>query len=291
MHSYNTIISTDDLARIIGESGLVLFDARFSLQDTSLGRKLYDQGHLPGAHYADLDQNLSRLDKKSGCRHPLPNPDDFCRFLGLAGVMPNSQIVAYDSANSAMAARLWWLCKWVGHENVAVLDGGYQAWVTSGLPITMESPSPKNQSGIASVNTYPGSPNPKMTLATEAIEKGIGQEDFVLVDAREAVRFRGETEPIDPVAGHIPGAKNRFHRSNLGEDGSFKDAARLREEFEALLGARPASELVCQCGSGVTACHNLLALAVAGIDGARLYPGSWSEWCSDPARPVATGED
>ena len=286
MHSYNTIISAKDLARIVGQTGLVLFDARFSLQDTSLGRNLYDQGHLPGAHYADLDKDLSRLDKKGGCRHPLPSPDEFCHFLGRAGVTPNSQIVTYDSANSAMAARLWWLCKWVGHENVAVLDGGYQAWVNAGLPTSKDSPSTANRSGIASDNAYPGSPNPKMIFSTETIEKGIGQEGFVLVDAREPVRFRGETEPIDPVAGHIPGAVNIPFMGSLDESNRFLPPELLRKRFEI---AKHATHPAMMCGSGVTACHNVLAYEIAYGQRPPLYAGSWSEWIADRSRPVATG--
>lgn len=276
------LISALDLSAHIGQHNLRIVDLRHDLMKPGAGRAAWQAGHLPGAVHLDLDVDLSGPKTGRNGRHPLPDPLEFAQVLGAAGIGDTDHVVIYDDAGGAFAARLWWMLRWLGHDAVSVLDGGWQAWVAAGLPVSSEATRP-----VANVFT-PRVPRP-WTVDADAVAKGLADGGLLVIDARAPERFRGEVEPIDPVGGHIPGAQNRFMRGNLDDAGGFKPAATLRAEFEALLAGRPASELVCQCGSGVTACHNLLALAHAGIEGARLYPGSWSEWCSDPARPVATG--
>ena len=276
------LITPQGLAASLGDQRLRVIDLRHDLMKPGAGRAAWQAGHVPGAIHLDLDLDLSGTRNGRNGRHPLPDPLDLAAHLGLAGIGDADRVVVYDDAGGAFAARLWWMLRWLGHQAVSVLDGGWQAWTVAGLPQSMEAAKP-----IATVFT-PRAPQP-WTVDASGLAAGLAAGSLLLVDARAPERFRGEVEPIDPVAGHIPGARNRFMRLNLDDDGCFKPAAALRAEFEALLAGRPVAELVCQCGSGVTACHNLLALEVAGLPGARLYPGSWSEWCSDPARPVATG--
>ncbi len=277
------LISPPDLAARIGQRHLRVVDLRHDLMKPGAGRAAWQSGHIPGAVHLDLDVDLSGPKTGRNGRHPLPDPLEFAQVLGAAGIGDADHVVVYDDAGGAFAARLWWMLRWLGHDAVSVLDGGWQAWTGAGLPVTTEAPRP-----LGTVYT-PRAPRP-WTVNADAVASGLADGSLMVVDARAPERFRGEVEPIDPVGGHIPGAQNRFMRTNLDEGGRFKSADALRAEFEALLAGRPASQLVCQCGSGVTACHNLLAMAHAGIEGARLYPGSWSEWCSDPARPVAKGD-
>lgn len=276
------LITPQGLAASLGDQRLRVIDLRHDLMKPGAGRAAWQAGHVPGAIHLDLDLDLSGTRNGRNGRHPLPDPLDLAAHLGLAGIGDADRVVVYDDAGGAFAARLWWMLRWLGHQAVSVLDGGWQAWTVAGLPQSTEAAKP-----IATVFT-PRAPQP-WTVDASGLAAGLAAGSLLLVDARAPERFRGEVEPIDPVAGHIPGARNRFMRLNLDDDGCFKPAAALRAEFEALLAGRPVAELVCQCGSGVTACHNLLALEVAGLPGARLYPGSWSEWCSDPARPVAIG--
>jgi thiosulfate/3-mercaptopyruvate sulfurtransferase len=254
------------------------------LANPDAGFDAYAAGHIPGAQFAYLDKDLS--EKKSGPdgefrgRHPLPQRDDFIATLQRWGVSNDTQVVAYDAHGGMFAARLWWMLRWVGHPAVAVLDGGLPAWLAQGLPLTTAAPT-KPRGSVSEL------PSLVSTVGAADLLENLAHPVRVVVDARAPDRFRGENETLDPVGGHIPGAKNRFFKDNLQADGRFKPAAQLRADFSALI-AKP-EVAVMQCGSGVTACHNLLALEVAGLHGAALYPGSWSEWCAVSSRPVATG--
>jgi thiosulfate/3-mercaptopyruvate sulfurtransferase len=275
-----TLISVAALRALL-QSGerLVLLDCGFDLVDTAAGEHAYAQGHLPGAFHADLDRDLSSTKTGRNGRHPLPTRDTFARTVARWGVKPGVAVVCYDDQGGAYAARAWWMLRWIGHDDVAVLDGGKAAWVAAGG--ALDACMPVADSAAA---PYPlGAASMPTVQASELLEAGA----HTIVDARSAERFRGEVEPLDPVAGHIPGARNRFHKHNLGEGGLFKPVAELRAAFQALQ-ADP-TRVVHQCGSGVTACHNLLAMEHAGLKGSALYPGSWSEWVSDPSRPVARG--
>jgi thiosulfate/3-mercaptopyruvate sulfurtransferase len=282
---YTTLISAAELAVHLREPSWIVLDCRHDLADPKAGRKAYETGHLPGAQFAALDTDLS--DKSPGPggefrgRHPLPAREVFLETLRRWGVNHGSQVVAYDAHGGMFAARLWWMLRWVGHEAVAVLDGGLAAWLEAGGALSTEyAPRPRG-------NVVPGAPLVR-TVGADTLVRNLATGELTVIDARAPDRFRGENEVLDPVGGHIPGARNRFFNDNLHTDGRFKPAQQLRTEFTALL-ADPA-RAVMQCGSGVTACHNLLALERAGLTGAALYPGSWSEWCADPARPVATGD-
>jgi thiosulfate/3-mercaptopyruvate sulfurtransferase len=264
----------------------VLIDCSFDLSDPGAGERAWREGHLPGAHYLHLDRDLADhtppADGRSRGRHPLPSREAFAATLGRLGVTPATPVVVYDRQDAAFAARAWWMLRWLGHREVAVLDGGLTAWTAAGGALTSDLP-PQPQATAP----YPIGEPLVPTVQADVLLAGLGR--VRLIDARAAERFRGEVEPLDPVAGHIPGALNRPYKHNLDAQGRFLDAAALRAAFEPLLGGRPASEAVHQCGSGVTACHNLLAMEAAGLGGAALYPGSWSEWCADPLRPVARG--
>ncbi len=281
---YTTLISAADLAQHIEDPNWVVLDCRHDLVNLDAGRAGYTIGHLPHAQFADLEAELSGAKRgEDGAfrgRHPLPDRAAFLSALRRWGVNPDSQVVAYDAHGGMFAARLWWMLRWVGHPAVAVLDGGMAAWQAAGLPMSTSAPT-----------RAPGSITDKLqlvpTVSAGDVLASIGGGARTVIDARAPDRFRGENETMDPVGGHIPGAKNRFFKDNLDPDGRFKDPLELRAAF-APLAADP-SEVIMQCGSGVTACHNLLAMEVAGLPGAALYPGSWSEWCADPARPVATG--
>jgi thiosulfate/3-mercaptopyruvate sulfurtransferase len=277
---YRTLISAADLAQQ-RQANWVVLDCRHDLTNPQAGRTAYDAGHIPGALFAALDDDLAdharAADGSFRGRHPLPTIDAFIATLRRWGVNDDSQVVAYDAQGGMFAARLWWMLRWAGHEAVAVLDGGLPAWTALGLPLATDASSPA-----------PGNLTQRPALVrTVGAGEILVQPQLKVLDARAPDRFRGENETLDPVGGHIPGAANRFFKDNLLPDGRFKPAGQLRSELSALV-ADPASAVM-QCGSGVTACHNLLALEVAGLPGAALYPGSWSEWCSDPSRPVATG--
>jgi len=276
-----TLVSTMELARSLEQNaGWRLFDCRHDLAQPNLGERQYREAHLPGALFAHLDRDLSAPKTGSNGRHPLPDPGRFASWLGAQGLRPADQVVCYDAGNGAMAARLWWLLGWIGHGAAAVLDGGYARWIAEGRPVTAEVPR-------FAAAEYRADPRTGLALDVARLEREHAQ--LVLVDARAPARFRGAQEPIDPVAGRIPGARNRFCNENLAADGGFKDPAALRGEFGALLGARAPSEVVHYCGSGVAACHNALAMEIAGLAGSRVYPGSWSEWSADPRRPRETG--
>jgi thiosulfate/3-mercaptopyruvate sulfurtransferase len=275
-----TLISVDTLRALMqrGEP-LVLLDCGFDLVDTAAGARAHAQGHLPGAFHADVDRDLSSAKTGRNGRHPLPTRERFAASVARWGVKPGVAVVCYDDQGGAYAARVWWMLRWIGHNEVAVLDGGKGAWVAGGGALETAVPALRTDA-----KPYPLG---AATMPTVQADQLLGQTAHTIVDARSAERFRGEVEPLDPVAGHIPGARNRFHKDNLGPDGRFKPAAELRAMFASL--QPDATRVVHQCGSGVTACHNLLAMEHAGLKGSALYPGSWSEWCADPSRPVARG--
>jgi thiosulfate/3-mercaptopyruvate sulfurtransferase len=258
---------------------LVLLDCGFDLAAPMAGEAAFNAGHLPGAQYAHLDRDLSSAKTGRNGRHPLPARDTLAQRAGAWGIAPGVQVVTYDDQGGMYAARAWWLLRWLGHGAVAVLDGGRAAWLRAGGALTAERVAARIQA------PYPATPDESMpTITAQALQAQLGR--LPVLDARAPERWRGDVEPLDPVAGHIPGSTCRFFKLNLADNGCFKPAAQLRDEFLAL-GA--AGSVVHQCGSGVTACHNLLAMAHAGLAPGTLYAGSWSEWCSDPARPVARG--
>jgi len=277
---YTTLISVTDLARHLDDARWVVFDCRHELSDTAFGSRAYAESHIPNARFAHVDQALSGALTGRNGRHPLPDPDTFIAWLGSMGVSRESQVVGYDQAGGAYAARLWWMLRWVGHAKVAVLDGGWQAWLAANQPVTKHVPVPVRAN-------FSGRPDDSRVDA-QYVAQRLNSKDMVLVDARAADRFRGQNETIDPVAGHIPGAVNRFFKDNLDAQGKFKSAAELRAAFSPLVADTSPDKVIHQCGSGVTACHNLLAMEIAGIRGSRLYSGSWSEWIADPSRPIAT---
>jgi thiosulfate/3-mercaptopyruvate sulfurtransferase len=268
-------------ALLTGLAPPVVLDASFDLADPGAGARAYAAAHLPGSLYVDLDRDLCAAKTGRNGRHPLPERRAFANTVAAWGVVPGRQVVALDRQGGMYAARLWWMLRWLGHAEAAVLDGGFAAWLAAGGEAAT---SPGSATPAA---PYPERPPLVASLSAVELASRLGRSS--LLDARSPERFRGDKEPIDPVAGHIPGALNRFHATNLAPSGRFKPAAQLREEFTALLGTRAPGELVHSCGSGVTACHNLLAMEHAGLGGSLLYPGSWSEWSADPARPVARG--
>ncbi|MFC0349430.1 sulfurtransferase [Undibacterium danionis] len=284
---YTTLISVEQLALLALQPDVVIVDCRHDLMDAKAGRNAYDTGHIAGAVFANLDQDLSgaKYDDTGVFRgrHPLPKTDDLLIALRRFGIGNATQVVAYDAHGGMFAARLWWLLRSIGHASVAVLDGGLTAWIAAGHSLQTEPV--QNPIGNIVAQTALTS-QVDVAAIVRNLNADAGQK-LQVVDARAADRFRGENETIDPTGGHIPGAKNRFFKDNLQADGRFKSAGQLRKEWQSLL-TEP-QKTVMQCGSGVTACHNLLALEIAGLSGAALYPGSWSEWCSDATRPVATG--
>lgn len=280
--TFTTLISSQALYTRLNAPNWTVIDCRFSLADTEAGFKAYRHGHIPTARYAHLDNDLSsRITAFTG-RHPLPNMASLVKKLGLWGIDSNSQIVAYDDSAGAFAGRLWWLLRALGHDKVAVLDGGYQNWLKLGLPVTTHLPIVKP----VTFRPYLGS---STQLNAIEIQNGLARRHICLIDARSPERYRGEQEPIDPVAGHIPGAVNRPFQSNLDRHSLFLPAEILRNQFKQIIGDKTPTQTVHMCGSGVTACHNLLAMEVAGLTGSKLYPGSWSEWIRDKNRPIASG--
>jgi thiosulfate/3-mercaptopyruvate sulfurtransferase len=281
---YTTLISAAELARHVDDPNWVVIDCRHDLAAPDAGRNAYMAGHIPCAQFAHLDLDLS--DKAPGPngefrgRHPLPERNAFIETLRRLGVNHGSQVVAYDAHGGMFAARLWWMLRWVGHDAAAVLDGGLQAWQALDMPLSSERSTKPHG------NVEPHASRMRLVSANDVLAN-LTNPASVVIDARAPDRFRGENETLDPVGGHIPGAKNRFFKDNLQPDSRFKPADQLRAEFGALIKAPEAS--IMQCGSGVTACHNLLAMEVADLSGAALYAGSWSEWCANPARPRATG--
>jgi thiosulfate/3-mercaptopyruvate sulfurtransferase len=281
---YTTLISAANLAeRLTAVPGSVfVIDCRFDLADTEAGEKAHAAGHLPGAQYLHLDRDLSSAKTGTNGRHPLPDRAKLAAMLAARGLKQGQLVVAYDAHGGMYAARAWWLLRWLGHDAVALLDGGLQAWQAAGHPLTQDV-APQSPGDFKA-----GAPL-AVTFDVQAVERNLNTHDRVVIDARAADRYRGENETLDRVGGHIPGALNRFFKDNLTPDGRFKPAHSLREEFQGLLPGIAPDRVVLQCGSGVTACVNALAMEVAGLHGAALYAGSWSEWSSDPARPVATG--
>lgn len=279
MH-YTTLVPVAELARHLDDAQWVVCDCRHDLGDVELGRRAYREAHIPGVRFLHLDDDLSGPRTGRNGRHPLPDPRALALRLAEIGIANDSQVVAYDASGGCYAARLWWALRWLGHAHVAVLDGGWQAWVDSGHPTTAALPAVRPARFAARVQEH---------LAVDArfVLQHLHGTEVCVLDARSADRFRGENEVLDPVGGHIPGAVNRFFRDNLDASGRFKTAEALHAELQDVLGARAPAQVVHQCGSGVTACHNLLAMEHAGLPGSRLYPGSWSEWVSDPSRPVA----
>ena len=277
---YTTLVSVETLAAHLDDPIWIVCDCRHDLADTEAGRRAYGASHIPGARFVHLDEDLSGAKTGRNGRHPLPDPARFAQHLGSLGISNSKQVVAYDGSGGYYAARLWWMLRWLGHEAAAVLDGGWEAWVKSGNSATALAPRVESGKFIAHVR-------PELAIDARSVAAALGTARPRLLDARSPDRFRGENEALDPVAGHIPGAVSRFFKLNLDATGGFKPPAALRQEFTALLDSVPASEAVHYCGSGVTACHNLLAMEVAGLAGSRLYPGSWSEWVSDRQRPVA----
>lgn len=292
------LISAEALAARLADPAsaalTVIFDCRFSLMDTQAGEAAWRAGHLPGARYAHLDRDLSGPHRPGAGRHPWPDPATFAGWLRSQGVTPRHRVVAYDGGDSAYAARLWQLVRSIGHRDIAVLDGGLAAWTAAGLPTTdaveeraVEERAADAGQTQAAPTSYPQPSGDVRLLDAQATQRHLA-DGGVLIDARGAERYRGEVEPIDRVAGHVPGAINRPYPENL-RDGRFKPADELAAEFRALLGGRDPRDVAVMCGSGVTACHHLLAMAHAGLDGAALFTGSWSGWIEDPERPVAVG--
>lgn len=282
---HTTLISASELAARIGSPNVVVVDCRHDLMNLAAGREGYAIGHLPGAVFGDIETQLSGAKRGADGvfrgRHPLPEKEALIETLRGWGVNDDSQVVAYDAHGGMFAARLWWLLRWLGHEAVAVLDGGMAAWQSQGQPLSTEAPAKPRGNITVRAPFVP-------TVTVADVMQNLDKGERTVIDARAADRFRGENETIDPVGGHIPGAKNRFFKDNLQADGRFKDAGALRADFTRLV-ERP-EQAIMQCGSGVTACHNLLAMEIAGLPGAALYPGSWSEWVGDSTRPVATGQ-
>lgn len=277
----NTLISPRDLAVNLDNPDWVIADCRFALNDPQAGRQAYEAGHIPGSFYVSLDDDLStpHIPGKTG-RHPLPALEDWAATVAAMGIRHGSQVVVYDDAGGAMAARMWWMLRWLGHDNVAVLDGGWQAWQAADGAVSQEA-----RHFTPASASYEALPALVRVVSADELDG----EQQQLVDARDLPRYRGDTEPLDPVAGHIPGAVCSPFAGNLTADKTFLAPEALQEKFRAVTAS--GKPVVCYCGSGVTAAHNVLAMKVAGLDEPALYPGSWSEWITDPSRPVATGED
>ena len=275
---HTALISVADLAQHLADPAFVIFDCRHDLTNPEFGIQAYAQSHIPNARFAHLDRDLAApLTGRNG-RHPLPDPQVFAEWLSRMGVSKDKQVVGYDDAGGVYASRLWWMLRWLGHHSIAVLDGGLQAWLAAGHRVTPEVPRPSPGQISATVQEFPVNAN--------YVLEHLHSPDMVLIDARANNRYHGQNETIDPVGGHIPGALNRFFKDNLTPQGFFKSSAQLREEFRPFIDDSP-EKVVSQCGSGVTACHNLLAMEIAGLSGGRLYPGSWSEWIADSSRPRA----
>jgi len=279
---FTTLIDAAELARHLEDPAWAVIDCRFTLTDPAAGRRAYDKGHIPGARYAHLEDDLSAPIGPGTGRHPLPSPDALGRRLSQWGVGDGTQVVVYDDIFGAIASRLWWLLRWLGHDAVAVLDGGLPAWLRTGHPLSTDVPR-------STPATFVPRLRPDACLDSDAVVQGLARQEMLLIDARAEERFLGEIEPLDPVAGHVPGAVNWPYEDNLDLDGRFLSAGELRQHYAGLLGRLAPAQAVHMCGSGVTACHNLLAMEWAGLGGSRLYGGSWSAWITDPKRPVATG--
>lgn len=279
--SYTTLVDAATLRANLDNPSWLVVDVRHQLADTGYGERVYGEAHVPGAVFLHCDRDLSGAMTGRNGRHPLPERQALVDCLGEIGIGPTTQVVVYDDAQGMIAGRLWWLLRWLGHERVALLDGGWQAWLAAAGPVTAVLPNLQPTRFIVHAGRDP--------VGADYLLAHLETPGLHLIDARAPDRFRGENETLDPVGGHIPGAANRFFRDNLQADGRFKPAAELRAEWLAVLAGAGAEAVVHSCGSGVSACHNLLAMEIADLPGSRLYAGSWSEWCADPGRPVARG--
>ncbi|MDQ2662879.1 MAG: sulfurtransferase [Candidatus Eremiobacteraeota bacterium] len=277
---FETLISSEELAQSLDDHDVVVIDCRNSVTDKTLGRKLYGQGHIPGAFFADGEADLSGAKNATTGRHPLPKADTFAAYLRGLGVRETTQVIAYDAGADMFASRCWFLCKWIGHKAVSVLDGGFGAWVAAGYPVGDSLPEARAE------GTVKPHLRRDLVVSAEEVLVSLPAADIQLLDARSADRFAGQNETMDPIAGHIPGARNRFFKDNFDEHGKFKPSAVLRKEFESM--GVPPERIVHQCGSGISAAVNFLAMERAGLVASRLYAGSWSEWITDPSRPVTT---
>ena len=280
---HTTLVSTEELAQHLDDPNWIVFDCRFTLTDPEAGRRAYQHGHIPGARYAHLDDDLSSPVTATSGRHPLPDPQVLAAKLGQWGVDETKQVVVYDDSFGSMAVRMWWLLRWLSHDAVALLDGGLPRWMRQKHPITAASPT---------INPAHFTPRLQNRMWADASEVDRARQDRsrIIIDARPEQRFSGENEPLDRVGGHIPGSVNWTFEENIDFDGTYLPAEELRAAYLDLLHGVPPEQVIHSCGSGVTACHNILAMEIAGLAGGKLYPGSWSEWIADPSRPVATGE-
>ncbi len=275
---FTTVVSPDQLARRLHDPQWVVFDCRFSLTRAQSGRQAYAKAHIPGARYAHLEKDLSGTITPTSGRHPLPDPGSLARKLGFWGVDKNKQVVVYDDSFGSMAVRMWWLLRWLGHDAAALLDGGFPSWIRQGLELTADIPAIRP-------TEFHGAPDDSVWIDSDDVLEALRQKR-IIIDARAEQRFSGFVEPLDKVAGHIPGSLNSPFEDNLDSRGNFLPAEELRARYKSLFhGTRP-DAIIHMCGSGVTACHNLLALEIAGMPGGKLYPGSWSEWITDPSRPI-----
>ena len=282
--TYTTLITAAELERNIANGQWSIFDCRFDLGNPQAGHEAYRDAHLPGAYYAHLDNDLSSPVAPGTGRHPLPDAATLATWLGSRGVGADTQVVTYDAQGGAVAARMWWLLRWLGHDAVAVLDGGVKAWQEAGYAVQREEPALRDN------DPYPMRLRETMAVDVASLGEALGDGKVRLLDVRAPVRFRGEKEPLDKVAGHVPGAVNHFYSDDLDADGMFLSPDALRERLAQDIAPFASSDTVCMCGSGVTACHTLLAMEVAGLTGGRLYAGSWSQWITDPQRAIATGD-
>jgi thiosulfate/3-mercaptopyruvate sulfurtransferase len=278
--THTTIVSTADLAAHLDDPAWIVLDCQHDLMKPALGREAYAREHIPGALFVAMDEDLAGPKTGANGRHPLPTADALGALFSRLGVAAGKQVVVYDAAQNMYAGRLWWTLKWLGHDAVALLDGSLTKWKAEGRALSAASSTAKPATFVA---------HPREDMKVDVAFVNVHLKDRQIIDARAPDRYDGSAETVDPVGGHIPGAINRFWKSNINADGSFKSAAVLRAEFEALLAGRKPAEVIQQCGSGVTACHNLVAMEMAGLPGSKLYPGSWSEWSADPARPMAKG--
>jgi thiosulfate/3-mercaptopyruvate sulfurtransferase len=281
---FKTLITPQELIEHLEDPNWAIFDVRFDLNEREKGPQEYLKGHIPGAVYAHLERDLSLPASAEGGRHPLPSTNEIEKTFSQWGIDGKTQVVAYDARGGGFAARLWWMLSYLGHDRVALLNGGYPAWVKAGFPIRKGQESRKPREFKAVVQNW-------MLVGTQEVLKSIDDKDSLLIDARASERHQGLEEPIDRLAGHIPGAVNRFWQKNLDENGNFLSKETLREEWQALLKDIPAESSIVHCGSGVTGCLNILAMAHAGLDGARLYAGSWSQWLEDPNLPKVIGPE
>lgn len=280
---FTTLVSTEELASHLDNPDWVVIDCRFTLTDTDTGMRSYTEGHIPGARYAHLDNDLSSPVSEETGRHPLPDPTVLAEKFGAWGINTDKQVVVYDDTFGAMAVRMWWLLKWMGHDNAALLDGVYPKWLRENRPIS------KEQHNVVPVIFEPNIRH-ELVVNADKVQQQLDDNSCILIDARSEERFSGEIEPLDKVAGHIPGAVNRPYDDNLAISGELMSADELLEEYGDALKGKNSKDVIHMCGSGVTACHNVLAMEAAGMAGSRLYVGSWSEWITDTSRAIATGE-